>query len=310
MIADFHFLRPWWLLAIFILMGLIVLLGQQNPRLTAWEEVCDPHLLKHLLKKKGKVKSFAPWSCLLLSALFMIFSIAGPAWYQLPVSTYKPIQPRVLVLDMSRNMMVNDLTPNRLSRAKFKLRDLLTRKDVGQFGLVVFTGEPFVVSPLTDDGQTIASLLSTLTPDIMPVTGQKLDTALSEASRLIQQAGYKQGQILVLTADTPTDEARNVAKKLAQSGVLTSIMPIKADKNLNPLYQRFAEAGRGQVLMYSPNSTDLDSWIEASTQNKTFIMSAEDSIPLWRDEGRWFLIIALLFLIPVFQRGWLQKVTI
>ncbi|MBI2784848.1 MAG: VWA domain-containing protein [Legionella longbeachae] len=309
MIANFHFLRPWWLLMILPLLAFALILRRQKPRLPAWSEICDHHLLNHLQQKTGHGRQISPLLCLLFSILFMILSIAGPAWYKLPVATYKPIQPRVLVLDMSDNMMTNDLTPNRLSRAKFKLHDLFARKDVGQFGLVVFTGEPFVVSPLTDDGQTISSLLSSLTPDIMPVTGQNLDSALNEASHLIKQAGYDQGQILVLTADSPSRKSIALAKKLTESGIYSSIMPIKADKNLNPLFQRFADAGAGLLVKYSSNTTDLDQWLNASNQTE-FTLSKEDEIPLWRDEGRWFLIPALLLLLPVFRRGWLQGVVV
>ncbi len=310
MIAEFHFLRPWWLLAIIPLIGFAVLSWRQIPQLHAWNEVCDSHLLAHLVQKKGQGKRMASMSFLFLSLFFMIFSLAGPAWYKLPVPTYKPIEPRVLVLDMSPNMMATDLTPNRLSRAKFKLHDLFMRNNEGQFGLIVYTGEPFVVSPLTDDGQTITSLLSTLTPDIMPVRGQKLESALAEASKLIQQAGYKQGQILVLTADSPSSSAIETAKTLAQSGFFSSIMPVKADKNLNPLFQQFANAGHGQLLVYSSDSTDLDQWLNTASKNADFALNDKDNIPLWRDEGRWFLIIALAFLLPVFRRGWLQRVAV
>ncbi|KTD69584.1 hypothetical protein Lste_2742 [Legionella steelei] len=308
MIADFHFLRPWWFLMILPLLGLIVVLWRQKPQLHAWSEICDSHLLSHLLQKK-QGRRMSSMLCLFISILFMIVSIAGPAWYKLPIATYKPIQPRVLVLDMSDNMMANDLSPNRLSRAKFKLHDLFAHKDVGQFGLVAFTSEPFVVSPLTDDGQTISSLLSSLTPDVMPVTGQNLDSALSEASNLIKQAGYNQGQILVLTADTPSDAAIALAKKLADSGIYSSIMPVKADKNLNPLFGRFADAGKGQLVQYTPDATDLDQWLNASN-NQQFALSKDEDIPLWRDEGRWFLIPALLMLLPVFRRGWIQRMAV
>lgn len=247
--------------------------------------------------------------CLFLSILFMILSIAGPAWFKLPVATYKPIEPRVLVLDMSDNMMVNDLTPNRLGRAKFKLHDLFAHKDVGQFGLIVFTREPFVVSPLTDDGHTISSLLSSLTPDIMPVSGQNLESALKEARKLFKQAGYQQGQILVLTADSPSNESIAMAKKLAASGIYSSIMPIKADKKLNPLFQRFADAGDGQLVKYTSDSSDLDQWLNSSNNND-FSLNKDEDISLWRDEGRWFLIPTLLLLLPVFRRGWMQRVMV
>ncbi|WP_131778234.1 VWA domain-containing protein [Legionella bozemanae] len=309
MIADFHFLRPWWLLMIFPLLGLATAFWRQKPKLHAWTEICDQHLLSHLMQKKGQGQRMGSLLCLFLSILFMILSIAGPVWYKLPVATYKPIQPRVLVLDMSDNMMANDLTPNRLSRAKFKLHDLFAHKDVGQFGLVVFTSEPFVVSPLTDDGHTISSLLSSLTPDIMPVAGQNLDSALDEASNLIKQAGFKQGQILVLTADAPSAASIALAKKLAESGIYSSIMPVKADKNLNPLFNRFADAGGGQLIKYTSDSNDIDQWLSSSNNNE-FALSKDEDIPLWRDEGRWFLIPALLLFLPVFRRGWIQRVSV
>ncbi len=309
MIANFHFLRPWWLLMSLPLLGVTIALWRQKPQLHNWSAICDPHLLDHLLQKKGQGQRMGALSCLLISMLFMIISSAGPVWYKLPVATYKPVQPRILVLDMSENMMAGDLSPSRLSRAKFKLRDLLAHKDIGQFGLVAFTGEPFIVSPLTDDGQTIASLLSSLTPDIMPVTGQNLTSALDAANQLIKQAGYAYGQILVLTADSPSSQAIALAKKLAQSGISSSIMPVKADKKLNPLYQRFADAGEGQLLKYSSDSSDLTQWITASA-NKQFTLNKEEDIPLWRDEGRWFLIPALLLLLPVFRRGWLQRIVV
>lgn len=309
MIADFHFLRPWWLLMILPLLGVALVLWRQKPKLHAWSEICDPHLLAHLIQKKGQGQRMSSIVCLLLSILLMILSIAGPVWYKLPVSTYKPVQPRVLVLDMSDNMMDTDLTPDRLSRAKFKLHDLFTRKDIGQFGLVAFTGESFVVSPLTDDGQTISSLLSSLTPEIMPVSGQNLESALNEASKLLKQAGYTQGQILVLTADSPSTEAITLAQKLSKTGISSSIMPVTAAPNLNPLFQRFADAGAGQLVKYSSDSSDLSQWIDASANNQ-FALSKEDDIPLWRDEGRWFLIPALAFFLPVFRRGWLQRIVV
>lgn len=309
MISAFHFLRPWWLLSLPFLFILFFILWRQKPQLNAWSKICDAHLLTHLLQKKGQGQRISALSCLLLSMLFMIVSVAGPVWYKFPAATYKSIQPRVLVLDMSDNMMNNDLTPNRLSRAKFKLHDLLAHQDIGQFGLIAFTGEPFVVSPLTDDGQTIISLLSSLTPEIMPVTGQNLESALTAARLLIKHAGYDQGQILVLTADSPEPAAIVLAEKLAASGILSSIMPITANKNLNPLFQNFARAGGGLLIKYTSDSYNLDQWIEAPIQ-KQFALNREEDISLWRDEGRWFLIPALLFFLPVFRRSWLQRIIV
>jgi Ca-activated chloride channel family protein len=303
---ELHFLRPWWFLGLFVLLGLGWSLWRFRSTLQGWSDVCDSHLLAHLVQKKGEKKRLWVLASPLVSLFFMLVALAGPAWYQLPVATYKPIQPRVLVLDMSEHMLDSDLTPNRLSRAKFKIHDLLARKGIGQFGLIAYSGEPFVVSPLTDDGQTISSLLSVLTPDVMPVGGQNLEKALDEAAQLIQQAGYVRGQLLVLTSDTPSAEAIERASKLADKGIDSSIMPVLNTHDLNPLFKKFAYSGRGEVLPYKPSSDDLERWI--TTQSRVeFKKNNQDEIPLWRDEGRWFLLPALLFFLRVFQRGWLQR---
>lgn len=308
MMTSFHFLRPWCLFCLPLLLGFAWAFwkGKGSPQSSPWARVCDAHLLPQVLQRSTQNLNFLFVFC---SAFFMTVSLAGPTWHKLPRPSYKPVQARVLLLDMSSNMMLTDLSPNRLSRAKFKLQDLVSRKDLGPIGLLVFTGEPFVVSPLTQDGHTIAALLPTLTPDIMPVGGLRLDLALKEASLLIHQAGYTQGQLVVLTANSPSSADLEMAKLLTKEHIFSSIMTIKAEKNLNPLFQKFAEAGGGLLLPYSSDSKAWESWL--ALKNKDFVLEDKNNdIPLWRDEGPWFLLGALFFLLPVFQPGYLQRITL
>ena len=308
MIGDFHFLRPWCLLFLLPLVALLWSLWKKNPRLQSWNAVCDAHLLKHLTQSTGGSKRHGALLLLFVSGLLMCIGLAGPTWVRLPVPSYRVIQPRVLVLDMSDNMLERDVSPDRLTRAKFKLHDLFSRRDGGQFGLVVFTGEPFVVSPLTEDGNTIDSLLETLTPDIMPVGGQQLDKALKEAGSLISQAGFSTGQILVLTASPPDSAAIDMAAKLHSNGIDTSIMPIIADKTMSSVFKPLATAGHGMLLPFADTSNDLEQWLTATNDTRQLTRSELNDIPSWRDEGRWFILPALICLLPVFRRGWLQRI--
>ncbi len=305
--TEFHLMRPMWL---FTLLPLIILgwyLFKQTTVTTAWNNVCDAHLLPYLIQNQGYGRRTISQVFLFLSLLMMIIGLAGPTWSRLPVPTYQHVQPRVVVLDMSDAMLANDLKPDRLSRAKFKLHDLFQHKDAGQFGLVVYTDEPFVVSPLTEDGQTIDALLSSLTHDIMPVVGQRLSSALDQARLLLVQAGFQHGQLLVLTASSPSREDIEQAKTLSQTGIETSIMPILGpEATLNPLYKELAKAGRGELIRFSNTSTDLDQWLAATEDHHEYTASAQNDIPVWRDQGRWFLIPSLIFLIPAFRRGWLS----
>ena len=308
--TAFHFIRPLWLLALLPLLGLMWCAFRQTPAMTAWSKVCDAHLLSHLMQIQGAKQSNFFRLLLGASAVLMIISLAGPTWSRLPVPTYQQAQPRVVVMDMSETMLTGDLSPDRLTRAKFKLHDLFQHQDVGQFGLVVYTGEPFVVSPLTDDGQTIDALLSSLTPDIMPVEGQQLASALEQAAKLIHQAGFLQGQILVLTASTPSMADVNVAKALAHVGIDTSVMPILGPNTpRDPLFQQLVDAGHGELIQFSDTSTDIERWLATTHENKHYVASLQNEIPVWRDQGRWFLIPALLFFLSTFRRGWLQRIS-
>lgn len=303
-----HFIRPFWFLA-FIPLGLLAwALLKQQPHMLSWQAVCDKHLLMHLLRGRGQDWRSRALLLLFASAFLMVLSLTGPSWQQLAVPTYAHALPRVVVLDMSDAMLERDIRPNRLTRAKFKLHDLFSKKDVGQFGLVVYTDEAFVVSPLTQDGETIDALLSSLSPEIMPVDGQRLDLALDEGVGLIRQAGFNHGQLLVLTATQPSNAAIKKAELLAKEGFYLSIMPMRRDGVPDVMFQRFAKAGHGQLLMFSDTSADLDHWLSATEDNGDYISQNKQDLPLWRDEGRWFLLLALCLLLPVFRRGWLQRI--
>ncbi len=307
--AEFHFLRPFWLLAIIPLLLLVILLFRHKQGLLAWSNVCDSHLLNYLMKTKQKNKRLASIGILFTSALLMIIALAGPTWSRYPVPTFKHRLPRVIVLDMSNAMLENDLKPDRLTRAKFKLHDLFKYKDIGQFGLVVYTSEPFIVSPLTDDAQTIDSLLSSLTAEIMPVPGQKLEKGLTQAAQLITQAGYYSGELLVLTGSPPSPAAIHEAKALAADEIHTSVLPITAKTSINPMFKQLATAGDGELIPFSNTVSDIDSWIKATRDRQQYTVSLKNDIPVWKDQGRWFLIPALILLLPAFRRGWLQRLT-
>lgn len=304
--SHFHFLRPWYLLLLMPLLIFSIQLWKQSQQNGAWEKICDAHLLPHLLQRKEGAPRHWALLYLLLATFFLCISLAGPCWNRVPIPVFKSLDPKVLVLDLSATMLSKDLSPDRLTRAKFKLQDLLQQKTNGQWGMVVFTEQPFVVSPLTDDAKTILSLLPELTPNIMPVDGYNLPSALNEAATLIDQAGYTHGQILVLTAATPDIKAENVVAGLAKKGIKTSIMPITNESQPNALYQTFARKGEGQLVLFT-DARALQNWV-AQGSSKQWMHKAKGAIPLWRDEGRWFLIPVLCCLIPFFRRGWFARV--
>lgn len=306
--AEFHFLHPWWFLLLIPSATLLWNLLQRKASSHAWGQICDEHLLPWLIQDTVKHKQKLPLINIGCCLSLMIISLAGPTWSRLPVPTYQQTQSRVLVLDMTPTMLKQDLSPDCLSRAKFKIHDLLSHREAGQFGMLVYTGEPFVVSPLTSDGQTIDALLPSLTPDIMPTGGNRLDSALKQAKKLINQAGSTTGQILVLTATPPSSKALDAANKLARQGIDTSVLPITHNRSLIPAFSAFASAGNGLLIKFTDTSEDIEHWITAAHSTQRYDIQLNSNIPIWQDQGRWFLIPVLLLLLPLFRRGWIQRI--
>ncbi|MEE8320761.1 MAG: VWA domain-containing protein, partial [Gammaproteobacteria bacterium] len=197
--SQFHFLRPLWLLALIPLIIVIWMLAVRKLGSRSWETVCDAELLPFILI--GRSIQTRRWSLGLIGScgLLAILSLAGPTWEQLPQPVFQSQSALVIALDLSRSMEASDIKPSRLERARFKIADLLKLRQEGQTALLVYAGEAFTVTPLTDDTKTIASQLPALTTLMMPAHGSDAGRALKKSEELLKQAGMGEGHILLVT---------------------------------------------------------------------------------------------------------------
>ncbi len=302
-----HLLRPWWLLLFVPWVGLLFYLWRKSTDVLMWRDVCDPHLIPFVVEKRRVGRQTNAFLCLFGSTGLMILALCGPTWSRLAVPTFHTLLPRVIVLDMSQTMAATDLSPNRLTRAKFKLHDLFQSGVVGQWGLIAYTSQPFVVSPLTDDPQTIEALLPNLTLDIMPVGGSDLQQALLEAKKLFDEAGFGSGEILVVGAAEPDTQALRVAHTLFKKGINVSVLPTLTHVSSSNRFKDLAKKGHGFYLSFTDDGQDWSAWIQ-KTQHRLQLHHQKQAelIPVWRDDGRVFLVLAAVLWLFVFRRGfWL-----
>ena len=133
---DFHFLRPAWLLLLLALPPAWRALGRSAGAARAWAQAVDAHLLPHLLvgaERSLRTPRLLLAACLTLASL----ALAGPTWERLPAPLYRNQAVHVLALELAATMQSPDLKPDRLARARFKLRDLLRRLGDGQVALIL-----------------------------------------------------------------------------------------------------------------------------------------------------------------------------
>jgi Ca-activated chloride channel homolog len=336
--AEFHFLRPLWLVLLPAGAWLIWQLLRGRADGGAWRRIVEPTLRPHVLAESASssdgrlalVTALAAW-------LVSIVALAGPTWERMPVPAFRSDEALVVALDLSRSMNAGDVEPSRLARAKLKLLDLLERRAAGQTALVVFTTHAFTVTPLTTDTRTISSLVSAVDTDIMPTQGGSIAAGLERAALLLDQTGLRRGDVLLITDSDATERDLDVAGELASDGYRVSVLAVGTDQGA-PIpraeggfvtddsgqvvvpqvdaasLQVLASTGGGRYAALEASDRDLDTLFPAPAAlplDATLEASADDTgsdqyeADVWLDRGAVLAVALLPLLALCFRRGWI-----
>ncbi|MBQ8869812.1 MAG: VWA domain-containing protein [Alphaproteobacteria bacterium] len=299
-ITNFHFLRLWVLLFLVIPFMFYFYIFKNNENVSSWEKVCDKNLLDYLLIKKKNSKRKLGVALLYFGLICSIFSAAGPTWKKTDLPALDNNVPVMIVLNMSSDMMKTDVKPDRLSKAKLKIGQLLKELGSVQSALIVYTNEPFLVSPLSSDSQLIINLSDALNTDIMPVNGDRLDRAIKMADEKIKSAGYENGDIVVFTAQSPMSFslAVDAAKSAVKNFNKVHIVNVSSEKN--DKLKQIANDGNGIYLQDGENIKVLIDDIQKQKEN---YQKSKNNTADWLDFGWYMLIIPALCCLGFFRKG-------
>ncbi|MCP4598043.1 VWA domain-containing protein [Neptuniibacter sp.] len=326
MLSDLQLQQPLWLLVMPVALLLTLWLQKRSTDAQDWSEVCDPELLP-LLKQQGAQnlkRRWLPWS-LFIAVLLLALAATQPVWQKQPQPVFKQSDALVIALDLSASMNAMDLKPSRLQRANFKIKDLLNKLPDTEIALIVYAGDAFAVTPLTEDSDTILAALPAMTPDIMPVQGSRADRALVLADQMLAQANIQGGNILLVSDEVSPAQVAADASRIRSQGRRISILavgtatgaPVPTDYGLLKdqqgqqviaktdisLMQEAAGLGGGQAQLIRVDDLDIDYLIAGLQSGENTVVDVEKEIERWVAEGPWFVLIALPFLLPLFRRG-------
>ncbi len=316
-----HVLRPLWLLGLLALPLIALAWRARARRRSAWRASVDAHLLPHLLERGVSTRGQWPWLALAALALACI-ALAGPSWRRAEQPLWQARAPLVIALDLSAQALAADLPPSRLLQARAKIDALLKARRGGQVALVTYADDAYTVSPLTDDVANIALFLDALHPDIMPSDSQPDDAerharAIERATRLLRQAGFDRGDILLLTGGAGA-EADAAASRAAADGYRVSALGLGTAKGA--AYRRIdgsigqarldasslralARAGEGDYAALQPGLSDLEGLGVLDPQRAGARAARGQKSTLWLDQGYWLLPPLLLLGALAFRRG-------
>ncbi len=328
-LQAFHFLRPWWLLALLPALWLARACLAQNAATAAWARVIEPALLAALLLPQAVRRGPLPLALLAAGWSLAVIGLAGPAWERLPEPVHRRGDALVVGLDLSASMLAADLSPTRLARARFKLNDLLATRRDAYTALLAYAGDAHVVTPLSDDTGTLSAMLPALDPGIMPVQGNDPVAALRLGLELLRGAGAQEGRVLLVTDALEEAQARRMAAMLDGTGVSLAVLAVGTrDGAPVPLAEGgFARDRSGGIAVprldvegmraaagiagaafheISVDDSDVRALLPESLSGKADTRKDDNRVyDQWRDRAPWVALCLLPLAAIGFRRGWL-----
>lgn len=206
-----------WLHLIWLVPGLGVLyLHGFHRRRVALGIFAHTELLDHLVASVDRRRQYLRTGLVLLGVALIAVSVARPQWG----SEVQQISRRgidlVVLLDLSRSMLAEDVTPNRLGRAKLDLKEMVAGLDGDRVGLVGFAGRAEVRCPLTFDYGFFTHMLDELEIGSVALGGTNITEAVYAGLDCFQDTFPNYKALLLITDGEDHSEAFQYAVEKAK----------------------------------------------------------------------------------------------
>lgn len=321
---DLWFLRPFWFWG-FIPVGIITLMFLISfRRKEEWKRSFSKRLLPHITIPGTRRQFLLPRILLILLLSLMVLGLAGPTWEEKENPGNRTEAAMVVVMDLSRSMLAEDIQPNRLERAKLKMKDLFDARPGVRTALIAYAGSAHMVVPFTKDYSVISYQMDALRPSIMPMMGSNLKDALELADSLLARVEAP-STILLLTDGITGEDMGRIRESARKSSIELMILGTPGGASIPQGRGVLRDnSGEAVVVGFDPallGELGRDPWVNIVTvtldetdvkilalhirENLEFISDPEQAETDWKDAGYWILIPLVLLTLLWFRRGWM-----
>jgi Ca-activated chloride channel family protein len=233
----------------------------------------------------------------------------------------------MVCLDVSNSMMAQDLSPNRLERAKIALENMIDKLQGDRLGIIVFAGEAYVQLPITTDYSSAKLFLEGINNKIVPVQGTNIADAINLSVESFGKDEGKNKAIVVITDGENNEEAKesavDAAEEAAKKNIVIHTIGVGSETGvpipniIDGIVSGYKKDNAGNTVVTKLDSKILQDISAAS--NGVYVQATSSDIGLdailnkiaeldkkqleskmytdYEDQFQWFLGAALLFLI-------------
>ena len=303
MIALGHFalLRPWWLLALPVVILLYLLSRPRGGALAGWDKAADPHLLAAMVARGAAAAGTRLRTpAILVTLLVGTVALAGPAVRRQDRDHLRNLDATIIVMDVSQDM------GGQIREAASAAHDVVAHIGARQAALIVFAGDAYLASALTDSTGALDTDLFALDDTTVPDPGVRPDKALTLAGRVLDEARILDGDVVLFSSGgglSGTGAIRAAAALARQGHRVFTVDAAAAGRgtgSARTALEAVAAAGNGfAVPMLRPDRLLEALSGEAIRRTDSSLVSALN----WRDLGRLVLLFAALPLLLGFRKA-------
>lgn len=320
----FQFENAQILYALFLIpIGIFILYLCMQWKFNVLDKVGDPKVIRRLFPDWSARREWLKGLLVLLAFVFLIFAWSNPQWGTRKQKVKTKSTDVVIALDISQSMMAEDVTPNRMERAKRFCNELIKKLRGDRIGLIFFAGSAYLQMPLSQDHASAELFIKSASPKQAGTQGTVIADAIKLAENLFIEDSPSQKAVIVISdGENHEMEAIEAGLEAIENG--TSVFTVgigteegayvpfiekgkktyKRDKSGNPvssalnvgLLQDIAEAGGGEFFMIDQAMTalnKLDSEIEKLQKREVEQRSFTD----YNSYFQYFLFPAILLII-------------
>lgn len=275
--------------------------------------------------------------CLSMALSILAVGIAGPQWGREPVVAVAHGRDLVVVMDLSRSMLADDVLPSRLEHGQHAVAELVTylkRHGGHRLGLVAYAGRARIVCPLTHDYDHFLEKLMELDAEHLPpelrpgpeaVSGTRIGAGLElavEAHDERFRGQHVQDILLVSDGDDPANDNEwfngiraaaaaaipvytvgigdpNEGRPIpvAERGLLKHNGEVVTTKLVERPLKEIAEQTKGTYTAARTGAVPLVELFHTQMEPGAKRVATEKAPPVYRQRYGWFFAAALLLLI-------------
>lgn len=250
----------------FLLIIFIIGLYRRKKKLNAFASQDLQNVLMPLASRSRIIVKFI---VSLVALGLLIIALAGPRIGSRLKEVEKKGREIIIALDVSNSMLAEDITPNRLEKAKESLNRLLNEMEGDKIGLIVFAGDAYTQIPVTTDYGAARLFLNSVSTEMVSKQGTSISSAIELALRSFSPesaeentaAGKSRAIIIITDGESHGGDPMEAARKAAEKGVVIHTIGLGDPSGVPvPLYpgsKSFKRDQDGNVVVSKLDETTL-----------------------------------------------------